>query len=136
MEIHRLVAFSASAMLHKSRVTALDLDTATSFLLDMLDVSASMTYNLCSQIEPRKWLEVDWYTLFWPFALGNNQPVAGRMQARTSYTSKLISFYLVWFPTSETPLINQIWKLLLHKFLDSLNRLFETVFRDAGDVKV
>ena len=56
-------------MLHKARPATLDLDTASSFLLDMLDVSASVSYNLSTKVESRKRLQVDGNTLLRPFAL-------------------------------------------------------------------
>ncbi len=69
MEIHRLVTLSIRAMLHETGIAPLDLDTAASFLLDVLDVSTPMTNDLCSQIETWDGLEVDGYTLFRPFTL-------------------------------------------------------------------
>ena len=69
MQIHWLIALSTSTMLHETRIAALDLNTASCFLLDVLNVSASMTHDLCSQVESRKGLKVDGNTLFRPFAL-------------------------------------------------------------------
>ena len=69
MEIHRFIALSVRAVLHKARVAAFDLDTAASLLLDMLDVSATMTYHLCPKVEARDWLKVNGNALFGPFAL-------------------------------------------------------------------
>lgn len=69
MEIHRFIALSVCAVLHEARIAAFDLDTATSFLLDMLDVSTTVTYHLCPQVKARDWLEIDGNALFRPFAL-------------------------------------------------------------------
>lgn len=51
MEVHRLVTLPASALLDETGVASFDLDTASCLLLDMLDVSASVTDYLCSEIE-------------------------------------------------------------------------------------
>lgn len=69
VEVHWLIAFAVGAMFHKTRISALDLDTTSSFLLDVLYVGASMTHYLCSQVKAWDWLQVDGYPLFWPFAL-------------------------------------------------------------------
>ena len=69
MKIHRLVALFVRTMLHKARVAAFDLDTAARFLLNVLDVSTTMTYHLCSEIKARDWLEINGNALFRPFAL-------------------------------------------------------------------
>ena len=69
MKIHRLITLTVCAMLHEARVAALDLYTAASFLLNMLYVSATVTYHLCPEIEARYWFEINWNALFRPFAL-------------------------------------------------------------------
>ena len=69
VQIHLLITFLTSSMLHETRSTTLDLNTASRFLLNMFDVCASMTHNLGAEVEARKWLQVYWDTLFWPFAL-------------------------------------------------------------------
>ena len=109
MKIHLLITLSASAMFHKSRVATLDLDTASSLLLNMLDVSASMTHNLCSQIKSWKGLKINWDTLFRPFALAGSQSCDAMIPAKTTYPSKFISLNCIWFSTSETSLIDQVW---------------------------
>lgn len=70
MQVHGLVAFSAGANLSKPRATALYLDLATGLLLDMLDISAALTNNLCTEIESWNGIKVDRDALFGPFALG------------------------------------------------------------------
>ena len=57
-------------MLDEAGVATLDLNTASSLLLDMLDVCASVTYDLRSQIEALNRLKINRYPLFRPFALG------------------------------------------------------------------
>jgi hypothetical protein len=69
MKVHWLIAFATCAMLHEPGATTLDLYTAAGFLLDMLDVSASMTNYLCTEIESRKGLKLDRDLLFWPLTL-------------------------------------------------------------------
>jgi hypothetical protein len=69
MEIHILIALTTGAMLHKSGTTALDLDTASGLLLDVLHISATMTNNLSTKVEAREWFEIDWNLLFGPFTL-------------------------------------------------------------------
>jgi hypothetical protein len=69
VQIHILVTLTTSAMLHESRATALDLNTASCLLLDVLNISAAMTNNLSTKIEAWKRFEVDWDLLFGPFTL-------------------------------------------------------------------
>lgn len=134
VEIHRFIALSVCAVLHKARVAAFDLDTAASLLLNMLDVSATMTYHLCPKVEARDWLKVNGNALFGPFAL---QLVSlSRNSWIRAYSSKLISLNLVWLPTPETSFIDKVRQLLLHKLINLLHCLFKTVFRGASDVKI
>lgn len=69
MQIHVLVALSASALFHESRATALDLDTTSSLLLDVLDVRTAMANNLSAEVEARNGFEIDRDLLFRPFTL-------------------------------------------------------------------
>lgn len=71
VKIHWLVALSVGTVLREARVAALDLNPASSLLLDVFDISTSMTNYLRSQIESRDRLEVNWDALFGPFALRN-----------------------------------------------------------------
>jgi len=89
MQVHGLVAFPACGGLHKARATAFDLHTASSFLLDVFDISAPMANNLSSQVESWDRFKVDGNPLFRPFA-----------------PSKLITFELFWFATTESTLVN------------------------------
>lgn len=70
MKVHGLIAFSTGADLSESRATTLDLDLATRLLLDMLDISAALTNNLCTKVKSWDGLEVDRNAFFGPFALG------------------------------------------------------------------
>ena len=134
MEIHRFIALSVCAVLHEARVTAFDLNTTASFLLNVLDVSTTVAYHLRPKIEARYWLEIDGNALFWPFAL---QVVSlfGLSKAST-YSSKLVALNLIWLSASKSSLIHEIWQLLLHEFVDLLHRFLKAVFRCAGNVKI
>lgn len=69
MEIHGFIAFLARVGLHETRATALDLDFAACFLLDELDVVATATDNLCSQVKATDGLKTYGDLLFGPLAL-------------------------------------------------------------------
>lgn len=69
MQIHGFVTFLAGPVLHEPGSATFDLYTTSSLLLDMLDISASMTYHLCPQIEPWKRLQIYRNAFFGPFAL-------------------------------------------------------------------
>lgn len=69
MEVHGLIALAVGAMFHESGISPFDLNPTSGFLLYVLDVGASMTHYLCSQVEAWDGLQVDGYTLFRPFAL-------------------------------------------------------------------
>ena len=134
MEIHRFIALSICAMFHEAGITALDLNSAPSFLLDMLDVGTTMTYHLCSKVEARDWLEINGNALFWPFAL---QVVSSHELFRAcAYSSKFITLNLIRLSTSKTSLVHKIRQFLLHKLVYLLDSFFKTVFRSACDVKV
>ena len=69
MEVHWLIALAVGAMFHKTGISPFDLNATSGFLLDVLDVGASMTHYLCSQVKAWDRLQVDGYPLFRPFAL-------------------------------------------------------------------
>lgn len=52
------------------------------------------------------------------------------------YSAKLVSLELFGFPSTESPLVHEIRKLLGHELFDLLNSLVETFFRRARNVKV
>ena len=122
MQIHRFITLLVGTMFRKARSTAFDLDTASRFLLDMFDICAPMTYNLCAKIEAWKWLQVDRNTFFGPFALPDIVN-GGRDKNNSTYPSKFITFELFWFSAAETSFINKVRKLLAHQLIDFLNRL-------------
>lgn len=69
MQIHWFIAFLVSAVFLESRSAALDLDTAVSFLLDVLNVLTSLANNLRAQIKARDGFQVNWNAFFGPFWL-------------------------------------------------------------------
>jgi putative ubiquitin-RnfH superfamily antitoxin RatB of RatAB toxin-antitoxin module len=69
VQIHGFIAFSSSVVLHKSRSTALDLDTASGFLLDVFDVGTTLTDNLSTEVESNDRFEVYGNLLLGPLAL-------------------------------------------------------------------
>jgi hypothetical protein len=69
MQIHRFIAFGSSVVLHEARSTALDLDTASSFLLDVFDIRTTLTYHLSTEVEANDRFEVHGNLLFGPLAL-------------------------------------------------------------------
>ncbi len=132
MEIHWFVAFLVGPMLYKARIPSFDLDTAAGFLLDMLDVSTTVTYHLCPEVEAGDWLKINGDALFRPFALqAVSLPEHLRIRA---YSSKLITLDLIWLSSSETSLIHKVWQLLLHELIDFLHRFLKTVFGSTGNV--
>ena len=48
VKIHCFVGFFAGAVFHEAAATAFNLDSAIGFLLNMFDVSTTLTYDLCS----------------------------------------------------------------------------------------
>ena len=115
MKVHGLIALSIRAMLHETGVAALDLDTTSRFLLNVLDIGATMTDYLCSEVEAWDWFKVNGYAFFWPFALqATLADTYGTIAKIEAYPSKLITLHLVWLSTSEAPLIHQVRKFLPH----------------------
>jgi hypothetical protein len=89
MQIHVLITLTVRCMLHKPRTTAFDLYTASSLLLNVLDIIATMANNLSTKIETWDWLKIDRNPLFGPFA-----------------PAELVSFDLLWLSSTETSFIN------------------------------
>jgi uncharacterized protein with von Willebrand factor type A (vWA) domain len=70
VQIHGFIAFSSSVVLHETRSTTLDLDTASSFLLNVFDVGTTLTDNLSTEVESNDRFKVHGNLLFGPLALG------------------------------------------------------------------
>jgi hypothetical protein len=69
MEIHRLIALLAALWLHETRTAALDLDLAAGLLLDVLDIVATATDDLCSQVKAANGLKTYGDFFLGPLAL-------------------------------------------------------------------
>lgn len=69
MQIHGLLALLVGAVFHESRTSSLDLDTASSLLLNMLHVRTTVPHDLGPQIEPWDGIKIDWNSFLRPFAL-------------------------------------------------------------------
>ncbi|KAH0357788.1 hypothetical protein KCU83_g181, partial [Aureobasidium melanogenum] len=70
--IHGLITLVSGIVLHETRSTALNLDAASSLLLDMFDIGAALAYNLGTEVEARNGLEIHRNFLLWPFTLWND----------------------------------------------------------------
>ena len=112
MQIHRLIAFSSSAMFNEARSAALDLDLAASLLLDMLNISTTLPDYLSTKVKSGNWFEVDRKPFFGPFALWQCQLFFLPKESCVfiSYTAIFITLHwLRWFSSTESPFIDQIW---------------------------
>jgi hypothetical protein len=69
MKEHRFITFTAGRLFNEARITALNLNAASSLLLNVLHISTTLTHNLSSQVETGDWLQVDGDTRIGPFAL-------------------------------------------------------------------
>jgi hypothetical protein len=69
MQEHVLIALPTGGSFHVARAAALDLHTAAGLLLDMLDIGATMTNDLSTEVETRDGLKTNRDLLFRPFAL-------------------------------------------------------------------
>jgi hypothetical protein len=89
VEIHWLVTLPASALFHKTRATALDLNLAPRLLLNVLHVGTSLSDNLGTEVEPRYRFQTDRNLFFGPFA-----------------AAKFVALDLFWLPAAESPFIH------------------------------
>jgi hypothetical protein len=109
VQIHGFVAFSSSVVLHETRTTTLDLDTASSFLLNMFDVGTALTNNLSTEVETDDRLEVHGNLLLGPLALGNRSGMnEENLAQRKTYTTHGVSFDLLWFSAAEASFIYKV----------------------------
>lgn len=69
MEEHVVFALDTRRVFDVTGTPALDLHTTASLLLDVLNIRATMTHNLGSQVETRHGFETYGDSLLWPFAL-------------------------------------------------------------------
>lgn len=69
MEEHVFIAFSVSGSFKVAGTTALDLNTAFGFLLNVLHIRTAMTDNLRTKVEPWDGFEINGDSLLGPFSL-------------------------------------------------------------------
>jgi hypothetical protein len=53
-----------------------------------------------------------------------------------THSTKLVTFYVVWFTASETALVDKVRKILLHHLFDHLSSLVQALLGLAGDTEV
>jgi hypothetical protein len=107
MKIHVLIALAISTRLHESRATALDLDAASSLLLDVLHVSSSMTNDLSTKVKARNRFKVNGNLLLRPFTLFSVNHFELEFVNET-YSSKLVSLDLLWLSSTEASFIHEV----------------------------
>jgi hypothetical protein len=108
-------------------------------LLYMIDIRTAMPNDLCAKVKALDWLEVNWNSLLRPFALNKAElvrRVAKIGEGFQAYTTEFIPLNLVGFSPPESPLIDEIRKLLLHQFFNLLYSFFKAFLCSASDVKV
>jgi hypothetical protein len=134
MEIHGLIALLSTIGLHESGPTSLDLDFTAGLLLDVFDVIATTPNNLSPQVETIDRFQVNRDLLFGPFAL---LLLATRWcnQSNRTYAAILIAFNVRFSPPEPT-LVNEIWQILLHHFINLLDGGVEAFFRRARNTKI
>lgn len=109
MQIHGLITLVSGIVLHETRSTAFDLDTASSLLLNVFDIGAALAYDLGTKVKTRNWLEIHRDLLLWPFALCVVLETSRECWAQTNtYTTHGISLDLFWLSATETSLIYEI----------------------------
>lgn len=81
---HGLVTFTLGAVLDETRATALDLDTTTCALLNVLHIGTALADDLGTQVESGDRFEVDGNAFLWPFAL-RNVSKSIRLQVQSGY---------------------------------------------------
>lgn len=71
VEVHGFVRLLAGAVLHEATTTPFDLHSASSLLLDVLDVGATLADDLSPQIETGDIFHIQENSLLWPFTLNH-----------------------------------------------------------------
>ena len=119
MEVHGFVTFLIGTMLGETRASAFDLHTTTRFLLNVLDISTTMTYHLRSKIKARNRFQIDWNLFFRPFS-----------------SAILIAFKLLRLTAFESSFVHKIGQVLFHHFVDLFHSLLKPLFGSARNMKV
>lgn len=139
MKEHRFVAFTASARFDESGATALDLNTATSLLLDVLHISTALSDDLSAQVEAGDGLKIDGDTLIRPFALYEVSQIIilTKRKGIVPYTAILIPLnLLLGFPAAEASLVDQVRKFFLHQVINHRDCFLQTILIGAGHMEV
>jgi len=112
VEIHLVVALASRVVFDEARAAAFDLDTASSLVLDELDVGALSANDLRAKVEAWNWLERDRDLLIGPFA-----------------ASELVTLDLLFWLASatEATLVDEHRQVLLHLVFDHLDGLLEGI---------
>ena len=135
MEVHGFIGLLTGLWFHEAGATALDLDLAARLLLDILDIVATTTNDLSTQIESTNRLETDRDLLLGPFALIPVSFAEWILSPRT-YSAKLVTFKVFWFATTESAFIYKIREILFHHFFNHGNGLVQAFFGRASDAKI
>lgn len=69
VKIHVLITLTTCAMLHETRTTSLDLNTTSSFLLNVLYISSTVANNLCTEVKALNRFKINRNLLLGPFTL-------------------------------------------------------------------
>lgn len=122
MKVHLLIALGVGVVLDEAASTSLDLNTASRFLLNVLDVAAARSDDLSAQVEPWNGLQINWNALVWPLA------------AATLIT--LVLRLLGGLAATETTLVDEVRQLGVHELVDLLDGLLETFLGCAGNMQI
>lgn len=129
MQVHLFVALPASVMLHKAAAATFDLHLSSRLILDILDVAATMTDDLCTQVEAGDRLKVDRNALFRPLATTELVTLEG-------WVLLLRLLLLALVTSTEASLVDQVRQLLLHELVDFDDGFLEAVLGLTRDVEV
>ena len=136
MQEHFLVALPVGRSFQVAGTLALDLYAAAGFLLNVFNIGSAMANDLCTKVEARNRFKADGDLLFGPFPLWFVSNLYKRRDLGKVYSAKLVKLHLLPVPTTEPPLVDQRWELLLHELLNLGNSLLKTGLGRARDVQI
>lgn len=138
MQEHGLIAFALSAVFDEAGATALDLNTTTGALLDVLHIGTALADDLGPQVESGDRFKIDGNAFLWPFALRDvsRLNLVFRFRQIIAYSTELIPLYLLGFSAPESPLVNEIRQLLLHEVVNYLDGLVEALLGCARHMEI
>lgn len=139
VKVHVFIALLVSSGLEIPRATALYLNPAACFLLDVLDISAAMSDDLGAQVEPWDGFEINRHLFDPPFSLSHCQHhsfISKPSSLEATHATKLI--FLNWFlvSTTETTIVHELWEVLLDKLFDLLDSQLQAFLGGACNVKI